>query len=176
MRSLDAKEAVLSEKDFHFNVFVHQKWTPYLMMLTLYNSISQLERFRRRGDLPAERQGGDERAAEHRALATMQATGDMPMPRADGAGRLVGRQVQPPVPEQCEHAGREGRDSDAWTCCRSGAWRRSRTRWVANTDVQAGRRSAGEGFGAAVSRRRDPARIHSENSRPDWRRATTASC
>ena len=38
VRSLDDKDAVRSEKDFHFNVFVHQKWTPYLMMLTLYNS------------------------------------------------------------------------------------------------------------------------------------------
>ena len=63
VRSLDAKDAVLSEKDFHFNVFVHQKWTPTLMMLTLYNSISQPERFRRRDHLPAERQSGDERAA-----------------------------------------------------------------------------------------------------------------
>ena len=32
------KKRCSSEKDFHFNVFVHQKWTPYLMMLTLYNS------------------------------------------------------------------------------------------------------------------------------------------
>ena len=45
VRSLDAKDAVLSEKDFHFNVFVHQKWTPTLMMLTLYNSISNLNDF-----------------------------------------------------------------------------------------------------------------------------------
>ena len=33
-----------SEKDFHFNVFVHQKWTPYLMMLTLFNSHLGAER------------------------------------------------------------------------------------------------------------------------------------
>ena len=52
------KKPSLSEKDLHFNVFVHQKWTPYLMMLTLYNTIAA-ERIRRRGDLPAERQGGD---------------------------------------------------------------------------------------------------------------------
>ena len=45
VRSLDEKDAVRSEKDFHFNVFVHQKWTPYLMMLTLYNSLSQLNEF-----------------------------------------------------------------------------------------------------------------------------------
>jgi hypothetical protein len=45
VRSLDDKEKLASEKNFHFNVFVHQKWTPYLMMLTLYNSLSQLNEF-----------------------------------------------------------------------------------------------------------------------------------
>ena len=37
-RSSTERNGRQSEKDFHFNVFVHQKWTPYLMMLTLYNS------------------------------------------------------------------------------------------------------------------------------------------
>ena len=45
VRSLDLKEKVLGEKDYHFNVMVHQKWTPTLMMLTLYNTISQLNEF-----------------------------------------------------------------------------------------------------------------------------------
>jgi hypothetical protein len=45
VRSLDDKEKLTGEKNFHFNVFVHQKWTPYLMMLTLYNSLSQLNEF-----------------------------------------------------------------------------------------------------------------------------------
>jgi len=45
VRSLDDKEKVTGEKSFHFNVFVHQKYTPYLMMLTLYNSLSQLNEF-----------------------------------------------------------------------------------------------------------------------------------
>src|ERR1035438_2124824 len=45
VRSLDDKEAVVREKSLHFNVFVQQKWTPYLMMLTLYNSISSLNDF-----------------------------------------------------------------------------------------------------------------------------------
>lgn len=79
VRSLDAKEAVLSEKDFHFNVFVHQKWTPTLMMLTLYNSISNLNDFadeatyRLKGNVEMNGSGKI-------GLATMQATGDMPMP------------------------------------------------------------------------------------------------
>ena len=45
VRSLGENNAVRSEKDFHFNVFVQQKWTPYLMMLTLFNSISGLNEF-----------------------------------------------------------------------------------------------------------------------------------
>jgi hypothetical protein len=45
VRALDDHEKVQKEKDFHLNVFVHQKWTPYLMMLTLYNSLSQLNEF-----------------------------------------------------------------------------------------------------------------------------------
>ena len=79
VRSLSEKEAVLSEKDFHFHVFVHQKWTPTLMMLTLYNSISNLNDFadeatyRLKGSVEMNGPGNI-------ALATMQATGDMPVP------------------------------------------------------------------------------------------------
>ena len=40
MRSFGENNAVRSEKDFRFNVFEQQKWTPYLMMLTLFNSLS----------------------------------------------------------------------------------------------------------------------------------------
>jgi hypothetical protein len=80
VRSLDSKEAVKSEKDFHFSVFVHQKWTPTLMMLTLYNSISNLNElvdeatYRLSGKV--EMSGGPRNIS----LATMQATGDVPMP------------------------------------------------------------------------------------------------
>jgi hypothetical protein len=79
VRSLDAKEAVLSQKSFHYNVFVHQKWTPTLMMLTLYNSISNLNDF---ADEATYRLSGKvEMNGPHNiGLATMQATGDMPMP------------------------------------------------------------------------------------------------
>ncbi len=79
VRSLDGKEAVLSEKDFHFNVFVHQKWTPTLMMLTLYNSISNLNDF---ADDATYRLNGkvEMNGPRNIGLATMQAAGDMPMP------------------------------------------------------------------------------------------------
>jgi hypothetical protein len=79
VRSLDDKEAVRKEKDFHINVFVHQKWTPYLMMLTLYNSVSELNEFadeatyRLSGSVDLKNQG-------HINLSTMQASGEVPMP------------------------------------------------------------------------------------------------
>ena len=79
VRSLDAKEAVRGEKDFHFNIFVQQKWTPYLMMLTLYNSISGLNEF---VDEATYRLNGKVELTGQRnvSLSTMQASGDMPMP------------------------------------------------------------------------------------------------
>jgi hypothetical protein len=45
VRSFDDNNAIRKQKDLHFNVFVQQKWTPYLMMLTLFNSISGLNDF-----------------------------------------------------------------------------------------------------------------------------------
>ena len=79
VRSLDAAEAVRGEKDFHFNIFVQQKWTPYLMMLTLYNSISGLNEF---VDEATYRLNGKVELSGQRnvSLSTMQASGDVPMP------------------------------------------------------------------------------------------------
>jgi hypothetical protein len=79
VRSLDAKEALLSQKSFHYNVFVHQKWTPTLMMMTLYNSIANLNDF---ADEATYRLSGkvEMNGTHNIGLATMQATGDMPMP------------------------------------------------------------------------------------------------
>jgi len=45
VRNLGAKGGVAGEKDFRFNVFVNQKWTPFLMTMTLFNSISGLNEF-----------------------------------------------------------------------------------------------------------------------------------
>ena len=93
VRSLDGKEAVQREKDFHFNVFVHQKWTPYLMMLSLYNSLSELNDFSDEGTYRLSgkvemngRRPGDF-AFQHAGIRRNDA-------RADGAGRMVRRQVQ----------------------------------------------------------------------------------
>jgi hypothetical protein len=45
VRSFGDNNAVRREKDLRFNVFVQQKWTPYLMMVTLFNSLSELNDF-----------------------------------------------------------------------------------------------------------------------------------
>ena len=79
IRTLDAKDAVQNEKDFHFSVFVHQKWTPTLMMLTLYNSISNLNEmvdeatYRLHSKVVMN-------GPSNISLATMQAAGDAPIP------------------------------------------------------------------------------------------------
>jgi len=103
VRSLDAKEAVRGEKDFHFNIFVQQKWTPYLMMLTLYNSISGLNEF---VDEATYRLNGKVELTGQRnvSLSTMQASGDMPMPAplmlagwfSEKLNRLYLNNVNPP--------------------------------------------------------------------------------
>ena len=79
VRSLTESSAVLKDKEFRFNVFVQQKWTPYLMMVTLFNSISGLNDF---ADEATYRLTGqvDMEGASRISLQTMQASGEMPMP------------------------------------------------------------------------------------------------
>ena len=79
VRSYGPDNAVRKAQDFHFNVFVDQKWTPYLMMATLFNSLSNLNDFseeatyRLRGELQVE--------GQHRIqLSTMQAPAETPVP------------------------------------------------------------------------------------------------
>ena len=45
VRSLDGAGKVVKEKEMHFGVFVHQKWTPYLMMLTLATTLQQINEY-----------------------------------------------------------------------------------------------------------------------------------
>jgi hypothetical protein len=45
VRNLGATGGLEKEKNFRFNVFVNQKWTPFLMTMTLFNSISGLNEF-----------------------------------------------------------------------------------------------------------------------------------
>jgi hypothetical protein len=45
VRSFDENNTIRTEKDLRFSVFVQQKWTPYLMMVTLFNAVSSLNEF-----------------------------------------------------------------------------------------------------------------------------------
>jgi hypothetical protein len=77
--SFNSDNSVHSKRDFHFSVFVDHKWTPYLMMATLFNSISNLNDFseeatyRLHGELTVEGQRKIE-------LSTMQASSEAPVP------------------------------------------------------------------------------------------------
>lgn len=79
VRSYSEADKVLKEKDLHFNVFVNQKWTPYLMMVTLFNSIQGLNDFaeestyRLSGKVELE-------GMQNLSLSTMLAPSEMPMP------------------------------------------------------------------------------------------------
>jgi hypothetical protein len=79
VRSLGEKSNVLGEKDFHFNVFQHQKWTPYLMMMTLFNSLSGDNEFK---DEATYRLSGhvELEGRDSLSLSTMQSSGEMPVP------------------------------------------------------------------------------------------------
>jgi hypothetical protein len=71
--------AAQNEKKFRFNVFVNQKWTPYLMMVTLFNTISGVNEFREEATYRLS--GHVEMDGEpNLSLSTMQSSGDLPMP------------------------------------------------------------------------------------------------
>jgi hypothetical protein len=103
VRSFGENNAVRSQKDFRFNVFVQQKWTPYLMMVTLFNSLSELNEFKDEATYrltgSVEMNGGP-----NISLSTMQASGEMPMPApmvlagwwGDKFNRLYLNAVNPP--------------------------------------------------------------------------------
>ncbi len=79
VRSLDEKENVTSSKELHFDVFVHQKWTPYLMMLTVYNSMSEMNEF---ADETTYRLSGkvEMNGPQSISLSNMQTASELPMP------------------------------------------------------------------------------------------------
>jgi len=79
VRAFDDKNRATREKEFRFHVFVQQKWTPYLMMLTLYNSVAELNEFT---DEATYRLSGqvEMSGGQPIALSTMQTSSQMPMP------------------------------------------------------------------------------------------------
>jgi hypothetical protein len=67
------------EKDYSFNVFTHQKWTPFLMMATLFNSIESMNFY---ADDTTFRLAGNIELDNNTkiSLATMQAPTELPVP------------------------------------------------------------------------------------------------
>jgi len=79
VRSFNGSNQMRGEKKFRFNVFVQQKWTPYLMMVTLFNSLAGLNEFRDEATYRLNAKV-DLDGQPSLSLATMQASGEMPMP------------------------------------------------------------------------------------------------
>lgn len=79
VRSFDEADTVRNEKKFRYNVFVQQKWTPNLMMITLFNSLSGINDF---GEENTYRLSGKVELDEgpSLSLSTMQAPSEMPVP------------------------------------------------------------------------------------------------
>ncbi len=79
LRSQGASGGVFKEKDLHFNVFVHQKWTPFLMTLTLFNSLQQMNEY---ADEMTYRMSGNVEmdGTPNIHVATMLAPNEMPVP------------------------------------------------------------------------------------------------
>jgi len=103
VRSFAEDNSIRKERDFKFHVFVQQKWTPYLMMVTLFNSISGLNDYRE--ECTYRVSGNIELAgAQKMSFSTMQAPGEMSVPVpmvlagwwGDKFNRLFGNAVKTP--------------------------------------------------------------------------------
>ncbi len=81
LRSYSATGQAIKEKKLHFDIFVHQKWTPSLMMITLFNSMSGMNEFT---DEATWRLSGNVEMAggQKLSLSNMQAPSEAPMPPA----------------------------------------------------------------------------------------------
>lgn len=103
VRSFSDEKTVLKQKDLRFNIFVQQRWTPFLMMLTTFNSIQGLNDF---AEESTYRLSGSIEVDGKRTvnLATMQAPTDMPVPApmmlagwwGEKFNRLFANSVTPP--------------------------------------------------------------------------------
>ena len=68
----------IREKELHFNVFVHPRWTPFLMMSTLFNSLDGMNEF---AEDTTYRVNGEVKMADGSSIsaATMQAPSELPI-------------------------------------------------------------------------------------------------
>src|ERR1700681_68587 len=79
VRAYGENGAVVKEKDLNFNVFVQQKWTPFLMSATLSNSLQQMNLY---ADEMTYRFNGDVQmdGSDNIHVSTMLAPGEFPVP------------------------------------------------------------------------------------------------
>ena len=79
VRAYGDNGAVVKEKDLNFNVFVQQKWTPFLMSATLSNSLQQMNLY---ADEMTYRFSGDVQmdGSDNIHVSTMLAPGEFPVP------------------------------------------------------------------------------------------------
>jgi hypothetical protein len=79
VRALNPDDSVRKTRDYKFSVFVDQKWTPYLMMATMFSSISNLNDF---SEEATYRLSGSLKVAgqEPIQIATMQAPAEANVP------------------------------------------------------------------------------------------------
>jgi hypothetical protein len=93
VRTFDRLNRVVKEKELHYNVFQNQKWTPPLIVFTLYNSMFGLNdfalesTFRLTGNIDLD---GEKRIA----LETMKAATDTPIPAPLALAGWVGDKFQ----------------------------------------------------------------------------------
>lgn len=79
VRSFDDGNKVIKERELKFDVFVQQKWTPFLMMLTLFNGIQGLNEFA--DDVTYRMSGNVELEGSPKiSLSTMAAPSEIPIP------------------------------------------------------------------------------------------------
>ncbi|HUQ93613.1 MAG TPA: hypothetical protein VM120_18170 [Bryobacteraceae bacterium] len=103
VRTFGEGDKIEKTKDFKFHVFVQQRWTPFLMMITLFNTINGVNDF---SDDVTYRLNGKVELDNHQnlSLATMQAPSELPVPPpmmlagwwADKFNRLFLNAVQTP--------------------------------------------------------------------------------
>ncbi|MCS7026246.1 MAG: hypothetical protein NZV14_15720 [Bryobacteraceae bacterium] len=103
VRTYADNDVVEKAKEFRFHVFVQQRWTPFLMMVTLFNSINQINEFS--DEVTYRFQGKVELdGLPNLQLSTMQTSGELPVPApmllagwwADKFNRLFGNAVNTP--------------------------------------------------------------------------------
>jgi hypothetical protein len=103
VRSINNSGAALTEKHLDFQVFVHQKWTPFLMMLTLFQSLQQMNEYaddityRMNGHVLLEGAAGDRTIDVSTMLAPSEAPVAPPMALAGWWGDKFNRLFLNPV-------------------------------------------------------------------------------